>query len=408
MKKIIKTIGTIKSHITNKQGNTLPNMKSLNKDRDEIYEKPISNYNLNLDTDRMLKVYLEGIYDPDCPFSMLRGCPHLLKKIWKLIVDHWKEIIQFPSPLAREDFEWKCFRGCVDDYTKKEVHPDAFFLVPIFPENSFFGSKEEPLRFPTPSNININMMPFILEKSFEGYQLPVYLEPYWNMIKACIRPEFAKESHPMWHGRHAPEVGKVCYLTIQESLVDKGTSQRRPGLHVDHPGTVRIKNEIIHPAKKGEGQSTPYTGHNWGSGGAHIINTEGAWDRMNFVVMTGGIYMATSVPDSSMAWDCKIVPDSGGREEIGELGNIEHLRDVLPPGQMLAAHQMYWMTDRTPHQSLPLPEGGQRQFFRLVTSEVSLWYRDHSTPNPLGVVPDKSITKIVKGNKFSPEGVEME
>ena len=38
---------------------------------------------------------------------------------------------------------------------------------------------------------------------------------------------------------------------------------------------------------------------------------------------------------------------------------------------------------------------------------MSLWYADHSTQNPLGVKPDPAITKIVRGNKFSKEGVEI-
>ena len=43
----------------------------------------------------------------------------------------------------------------------------------------------------------------------------------------------------------------------------------------------------------------------------------------------------------------------------------------------------------------------------ITLSQVSLWYADHSTPNPLGVKPDPAITKIVRGNKFSEEGVEI-
>ena len=38
---------------------------------------------------------------------------------------------------------------------------------------------------------------------------------------------------------------------------------------------------------------------------------------------------------------------------------------------------------------------------------MSLWYADHSTPNPLGVKPDPAITKIVVGNKFSKGGLEI-
>ena len=42
-----------------------------------------------------------------------------------------------------------------------------------------------------------------------------------------------------------------------------------------------------------------------------------------------------------------------------------------------------------------------------MTSKVSLWYRDHSTPNPLGVEPDPEITRTVVGDKFSEDGVEV-
>ena len=54
-----------------------------------------------------------------------------------------------------------------------------------------------------------------------------------------------------------------------------------------------------------------------------------------------------------------------------------------------------------------MTQGGVRQFFRIVTSKVSLWYKNHSTPNPLGVEPDPNITKVVVGDKFSKEGVEV-
>ena len=54
-----------------------------------------------------------------------------------------------------------------------------------------------------------------------------------------------------------------------------------------------------------------------------------------------------------------------------------------------------------------MSERAYRQFFRLVTSKVSFWYKDHSTPNPLGVEPDPTITLTVVGDKFSKEGVEV-
>ena len=106
---------------------------------------------------------------------------------------------------------------------------------------------------------------------------------------------------------------------------------------------------------------------------------------------------------SCRVWNCGVAP-----EAVGPLGDIEHLRWALPgPGQLLRPGQLYWLTDRTPHQSLPLQEAATRQFFRVVTAEVSLWYRDHSTASPLGVLPDPAITRIVAGDKFSEEGVQI-
>ena len=61
---------------------------------------------------------------------------------------------------------------------------------------------------------------------------------------------------------------------------------------------------------------------------------------------------------------------------------------------------MYWITDRTPHEALLLNKGTYRQFFRLVTSEVSFWFQDHSTKNSLGVVPDPKFARILEGSKF--------
>merc|ERR1712032_1600305 len=84
---------------------------------------------------------------------------------------------------------------------------------------------------------------------------------------------------------------------------------------------------------------------------------------------------------------------------IGHLGNCEHLREFLGPGTKLKAGQLCWFTDRTPHESLPLPKGTKRQFFRLVTSHVDVWYADHSTANPTGVKPGER-TRIIHGSKF--------
>ena len=75
-------------------------------------------------------------------------------------------------------------------------------------------------------------------------------------------------------------------------------------------------------------------------------------------------------------------------------------RPALPRPEICVPNRLYWLTDRTPHESLPLEKTQRRQFFRLVSSEVSVWYSKHSTPNPLGV---KADCKIVNRDKFTGE-----
>ena len=85
----------------------------------------------------------------------------------------------------------------------------------------------------------------------------------------------------------------------------------------------------------------------------------------------------------------------------GLMGDCEFMRDELEstPAVLMQPNTLYWITDRTPHESLPLTHLSYRQWFRLVTSPVDIWYSNHSTENPLGVVPGPD-TKILVGDKF--------
>ena len=84
------------------------------------------------------------------------------------------------------------------------------------------------------------------------------------------------------------------------------------------------------------------------------------------------------------------------------------MRDVLPgEGTLLCAGKVYKITDKTPQESLSMKKRTMGQFFRIVTSDVSIWFRDHYTANPLGVLPDPNITEIVAGNMSSEEGLEI-
>lgn len=144
------------------------------------------------------------------------------------------------------------------------------------------------------------------------------------------------------------ETGSIVYLTIHEGLVEKDKTLRRPGIHTD--GTNQA---------------------GWGGGG---------WGDSE------GIYMA-STDGRCRVWDCMTHKvDHMGACELPEAKN-----------QVMKPNWLYWMTDRTPHESLPAEKTANRQFFRLVSNGVGVWYAKHSTPNPLGVKPN---CPIETRNKF--------
>jgi hypothetical protein len=102
--------------------------------------------------------------------------------------------------------------------------------------------------------------------------------------------------------------------------------------------------------------------------------------------------MASNTTGTTGLWDVHV-------DKPGRGGDCEHIRNILGQPYILDAGELAWLTDSCPHESLPSPYEGIRQFFRVVTSAVSIWYEDHSTPNPLGIVPPDSVMGI-NGNKF--------
>ncbi|TPX72518.1 hypothetical protein CcCBS67573_g05810 [Chytriomyces confervae] len=182
------------------------------------------------------------------------------------------------------------------------------------------------------------------------------------------------------------ELDKVGYITVHESYVERGETQRRPGLHIESPG-MAPPGAVMH------GYHSTYA---WG-GGRFGTRVPGDLDEHGVVNMKGGIFVTSNMADTCRVWDC-LIEDHG--KVVGHLGDISHLRKAIggnEAGTSLGAGEICWMTDRTPHESLPQTKAGFRQFFRLVTSELSAWYEEHSTPSELGVAPN---CEIVKGNKF--------
>eukprot|EP00929_Paragymnodinium_shiwhaense_P073861 TRINITY_DN37743_c0_g1_i2.p1 TRINITY_DN37743_c0_g1~~TRINITY_DN37743_c0_g1_i2.p1 ORF type:complete len:314 (+),score=38.75 TRINITY_DN37743_c0_g1_i2:94-1035(+) len=211
------------------------------------------------------------------------------------------------------------------------------------------------VKFPEPSDINVNMLPF---RMGDMDSLPADLERYWPLIEAC--------------GLESQERGKVGYLTIHESHVKAGTTQRRPGIHIESPGTMKVGGEYF-PAEQV---------CSWGWGDPERCE--------------GGLYMASNTRHSCRIWNCRILKP---QEAAGHLGDMEHFKEVIGKGNFMDEDRLYWLTDVTPHESLPVEGDTYRQFFRLVTHKLSVWYPEHSTHNPK-CSPDPAITRVVEGSKF--------
>ena len=236
------------------------------------------------------------------------------------------------------------------------------------------------LVLPRPTGVQVNMMPFLGGFRFEDTRLPPYLKPYWEALwgaetKASIR--FRQASR-----KRKPE--DVYYLSVHETQVVEGEHQRRPGLHTDFSG--RLGADALRP--RGEGEFKDYNAiHSWG------------WSHG---YLEGGIFMVSNMDDTCAAWNCAIDVDGTDEDIVGRGGDIEHLRGLLPTDArvVMKANHLYWITDRTPHETLPAPRDGWRQWVRVVTKGVGAWFQDHSTPNPNGVVPDPAITCVLAGDKF--------
>ena len=309
--------------------------------------------------DPITKAFLEGVYDKECVLFKLNGLWHLLKRIMEHVKKYWKESVVETSFIRNK---MTCYYNL--------GNPPRYHRFSFLPLNMRTV-------FPKSKKININMMPFIFARNFKDCRLPEYLKEYWkSMISRCIMDD--------------EQIGKVCYLTIQESKVKKNFSHRRPGIHTERPGKVELRVGQIDDVDKGQGSAMVDSDTVCGVGSYILYDCDDS-------VIRGGIFMASNIEDSCRVWDCQIMDDNS----IGHLGDIEHLRSLLPESEVMEPNRLYWLTDRTPHESLPLKNKKCRQFFRLVTSEVSLWFEEHSTKNPLGVVPDPNITKVVKGSKFN-------
>merc|ERR1712137_742416 len=168
-------------------------------------------------------------------------------------------------------------------------------------------------------------------------------------------------------------------MGVQESVVPAGTSQRRPGLHTE--GFTRLTCE------SGTCLNTLAPPELVGCGG----DIEHLRACIQEHLPEPPRPRVRKPPDSSArtldqkgapVGNAHMAPSHGGARVKGPIS--------------LQANELFWMTDRTPHESMPVAEGTRRQYFRLVAGKVDAWFAAHSTPNPLGTQPDAKILNIDK------------
>ena len=142
------------------------------------------------------KVLLEGLYDKECVLSQLRGCQHVMRRIWEELLDYWTQAIRLPvKDFVDENAE---NLGVPKLKLADEDRPQPFYLAPIDVDPDL-GSYGFPNRRDTKEPININMMPFIAEADFDECKLPEFVRPYWSLIQVCHHHQHQHQHH---HRRH--------------------------------------------------------------------------------------------------------------------------------------------------------------------------------------------------------------
>jgi hypothetical protein len=367
-------------------------LNTLKKDF-EVEEKPPKTYN-------KLWTFLLGTTDLSSPIRHLRGHEHLLRIIWVYACSEWWELHfhryrippipdhhfevhdsgEFADLRMHDMYERKKFIDCplaiIDDNLSFPNRGSMTASVSTNHSTVFATSSQSEDLVP----IAVNMMPFDLMKPEKT--LPGYLHPYLPMILKCrnyikaYNDTLPAPRQQRFHGEPTQKLNirdiknRIAYLTVDERPVSTvGISHRRGGVHVESPGAIRDK-EI---ADKSHYRPDLCWYHPWGMG-----ESTGEY-------LLGGIFLASNVQHTTAIWNTRVHDTFG--DIIGSHGSLERCREMLgTPDKILNAGELVWITDRTPHESLPIlnEDGLNRQLFRLVVGEIGFWFADHNTPNPTG------------------------
>jgi len=196
------------------------------------------------------------------------------------------------------------------------------------------------IEFPEFTGLKCNMMPFV---QGESNSLPDWCEPYNHIINENYLRK-----------------GDIGFLTIDESFVNAGESQR--GYNANGINrNVHIEVGVIED------------GNRWGSGDG------GAWGGKASTLLedTTEVLIANSISDTCRVWD--VIEKSYTKD-----GDLSEYIDRYPEdrGIMLGSGELAKISIFTPHECINQKESGKRQFFRIVGKGVT-GREPYFTINPL-------------------------
>lgn len=196
------------------------------------------------------------------------------------------------------------------------------------------------IMFPEYSGIRCMMMPFI---QGDSTSLPEQYRSYSDIVDSNYL-----------------EKGEIGWLTIDESYVEAGRSQR------GYNGTGIDRNVHIEVGIQ-EGVFC------WGGSGT------GTWGRGHRVTLERSteVLIANSISDTCRVWsnyEFRVTPD-------GDLGM--YIKDYpQETGILMKEAEMARISIFTPHECIPQKQSGNRQFIRIVGKGVK-GREEHFTINPL-------------------------
>lgn len=194
------------------------------------------------------------------------------------------------------------------------------------------------ITFPEFSGLSCIMMKFI---QGDSSSLPLEYQAYSDIIDSNYL-----------------EKGEIGYLTIDESFVEAGSSQR--GFN----STGIDRNVHIEVGRCSQGNRWGSGGNNWGGRATTLL------DDSTMVLI------ANSIDDTCRIWD-------NIEFAYTKDGDLSHIIDKYAPhtGRLLKSGEVARISIFTPHECIPQTQGSKRQFFRIVGRGVR-GGEPYFTPNP--------------------------